>query len=226
MRLLPLLVESLLAREEARQRSYRLLSKGYSMPEKSTLKEWIDLENLVVGVCPEAAVHALKMSEEIKEIGSTEPLKVDYSKLFVGPYRLLAPPYGSVYLEGERKIMGNSTLDVRNRYREAGVDISAAFKEPPDHIAAELEFMHYLILKEIEAIRNGDFKSALQYLQKQKRFLKNHLGVWVSEFTNSVEAKAETEFFKHLAKFTKIFVKKDLDEILEASVTELSGIIK
>ncbi len=50
-----------------------------------------------------------------------EPLKVEFSKLFVGPYKLFAAPYGSVYLDDERKVMGDSTLDVKNRYREAGL---------------------------------------------------------------------------------------------------------
>ncbi|MBM2831889.1 MAG: torD6, partial [Dehalococcoidia bacterium] len=41
--------------------------------------------------------------------------------LFVGPYRLLAPPYWSAYLEDARVVMGDSTMDVKNRYREEGL---------------------------------------------------------------------------------------------------------
>jgi TorA maturation chaperone TorD len=219
------LVERLLAREKARQRSYIILSNSYFKPENGTLKKLFDQENLVANVCPEASVYALKMEEEIKKMGNAELLKIDYSKLFIGPYKLFAPPYGSMYLEGKRKIMGDSTIDVRNMYREVGLDISVDFKEPPDHIAAELEFMHYLIAKEIEAIKSNDFKRARQYLQKQKKFLKNHLGVWVFEFTNKIEAQATTDFYKHLAKFTKIFIKKDRDEILNTSLKDLSNIV-
>jgi TorA maturation chaperone TorD len=196
------------------------------MPEDITLKQLIDVDNLVAGVCSEASIHVLNMGEEIRRMGDVKSLKVDYSKLFVGPYDLLAPPYGSMYLEGARKIMGASTLDVRNRYREVGLDISVDFKEPPDHIAAELEFMHYLITKEVEAIKTGDFKGAMLYLQKQMKFLKTHLSVWVPEFTGKIEAKAETAFYKHLAKFTKIFIKKDRDKILNESLTALSNIVK
>ena len=214
-------LNDILAREEIRQYSYFLLSKSYSIPEKNTLMYVAHLENLAACEFSEATIHASEMGEELKNMDGVESLKVDYSKLFIGPFSLLVPPYGSMYLEEGRKIMGDSTLDVRNRYKEVGVDISVAFKEPPDHIVAELEFMHYLIIKEIEAIKKGDLKKAIQYLKKQKGFLMTHLGVWIFEFTSNIEAKAETQFYKHLAKFTKIFIKKDRDDILETSLTEL-----
>jgi TorA maturation chaperone TorD len=217
-------IAKILDREETRQSSYLLLSKSYSMPEKNMLKQLTDLETIVARVYSKAAVHALNMGKEIEKMEIIDPLKVDYSKLFVGPFGLLAPPYGSIYLEKNKKIMGDSTVNVQNRYKEVGVDISVNFKEPPDHIIAELEFVHYLIKKEIEAIIKGEFNKAVNYLHKQKEFLNSHLGVWIFEFANNIESKAETEFYKQLALFTKTFITKDRDEILEDSILELSRI--
>jgi len=34
-----------------------------------------------------------------------EDLMVDYAKLFIGPFDLLAPPYGSIYLDGQWLLM-------------------------------------------------------------------------------------------------------------------------
>ncbi len=70
---------------------------------------------------------------------------------FLFLFCMLAPPYGSVYLERERTVMGESTLDVVRRYRQEGLDISADFHDAPDHITAELEFVHFLIFKALEA---------------------------------------------------------------------------
>ena len=39
------------------------------------------------------------MRKEIENDQNFEALKVDFARLFVGPYKLLAAPYGSVYLE-------------------------------------------------------------------------------------------------------------------------------
>ena len=136
----------------------------------------------------------------------------------------MAPPYGSIYLEGKREVMGVSTIDAKNRYQAAGLDISGKVKEAPDHIAIELEFMYYLIFKEIEAFEKSDFESAMDYLRKQKEFLQEHLGVWVLGFAVNVEEKAGTDFYKNLARATKVFVQKDLRDISEVSVAELSAL--
>ena len=155
-------------------------------------------------------------ARNIPGISGLESLKIDYSKLFVGPYGLLAPPYGSVYLEDTRRVMGNSTMDVRNTYREEGLDIG--LKEAPDHITIELEFMYFLIHKEVEAIRISDSVTAAGYLKKQRVFLETHLGAWVSEFANNVEANAQTSFYKNLARLTKSFVEEDLESLSDNMV--------
>jgi putative dimethyl sulfoxide reductase chaperone len=71
-----------------------------------------------------------------------EALPVDYTRLFIGPFSPLAPPYESVYRGGE--VMGASTAAVMGLYRMAGFDLSGDFHEAPDHIAAELEFVYVL----------------------------------------------------------------------------------
>jgi TorA maturation chaperone TorD len=149
------------------------------------------------------------MRKEFKACADLEPLKVDFAKLFVGPYKLSAAPYGSVYLEGERKMMGDSTLDIKNRYREAGLTMAMNFKDAPDHITAELEFMQYLIFKEIEAISYLDIETAIGFIQKQKFFLEDHLMAWVPEFVSKIAEHAETSFYQSLAKTIESFLKED-----------------
>ncbi|MBC8263890.1 MAG: molecular chaperone TorD family protein [Anaerolineales bacterium] len=206
--------------EENRRDSYERLSACYYLPEEDTIRELAELEEAMGSVCAEAAEHVSSMRRET----DIEQLSIDYSKLFLGPFGLLAPPYGSVYLERERRIMGDSTMDARNRYREVGLGISGSLKEAPDHIAIELEFMYYLIFKEIESIEKSDFENAMDYLRKQRGFLEDHLGAWVSEFADNVEENAGTDFYKCLARATRVFVKKDLDDVLETSIAELSAL--
>jgi len=124
-----------------------------------------------------------------------------------------------VYLDGERKVMGDSTIDVSMRYAEVGLELADHFKEVPDHVAAELEFMYFLILKEVEAISHSDFGQALDFLKKQEEFFLSHLGVWVPQFADNVEKAAETEFYKSLSKATRLFIKKDVEENFVASST-------
>lgn len=197
--------ERFLQHEEKRRDSYKLISACYYLPEEDTIQKLAELTEIMGGVCVEAAKHVSNMGTET----DIEQLRIDYSKLFVGPFELLAPPYGSVYLEGERKVMGDSTIDARNRYEEVGLDISGGLKEAPDHIAIELEFMYYLIFKEIEAIGNSDFESIMGYLEQQKGFLEDHLGRWVEPFTEVMKANAQTGFYRGLADMTSDFVAQD-----------------
>ena len=201
--------KNLLNDESSRMEAFRLLSDCYFLPDPGLSEKLEPLESSMANVCEPAAEFIQKMSEAFEAAANLESLKVDFSKLFVGPYKLFAAPYGSVYLDGERKIMGDSTLDVKNRYREAGLDTAKNFKDAPDHISAELEFMYYLIFKEIESFSNSDIESAIDFIQKQKDFLEHHLMAWVPGFANSIIDSAENPFYPNLAKATQAFLKEN-----------------
>ncbi len=125
-------------------------------------------------MCPKAVEFALEMDEAILQYSNQE-LAVEYARLFVGPFELQAPPYGSVYLDEGRRIMGDSTIAVRKMYRDSELNISNDFKEPPDHISAELEFMYYLSFKELEALESHDDDQANFFLKNQVEFLEKFL---------------------------------------------------
>lgn len=198
-----------------RAESFRLLAECYYAPEGGLAALTADLERFLASVCPDASPHLAAMREETEREPESTPRHVDYARLFVGPFGVLAPPYGSVYLEGERRVMGGSTIHVRDTYREEGLDMSEDCHEAPDHVAVELEFMHFLAFKEAEAAARGDLPEAERYQQKQKEFLERHLGAWVSAFTDLIKSHAETEFYRNLAECTRILlnsqVKRNID---------------
>jgi TorA maturation chaperone TorD len=196
-------MDHFLHREENRLDSYKLLSACYYLPEEETCVKLAELEEAMAGEYAKAAEHVSGMRGETE----IEQLKIDYSRLFVGPFNLLVPPYGSVYLEGGRRVMGDSTLDAQKRYREVGLDISGD--------------IDYLIFKEIEALGNSDFENAIDYLKKQQGFLEDHLGVWAPKLADEMEKNANTEFYRNLGRSTKVFVEKDLHDVLATSIAEL-----
>ena len=194
-------IKEFVPKEEYRRGCYKALADCYYLPDKGLLKTLRNLDRSKSNLQSELASNA----PALKNI---QALRIDYSKLFVGPYKLLAPPYGSVYLENTTRVMGDSTLDVKNRYGKEGLQVD--LKEAPDHIAIELEFMYYLISKEIEAALMSDAVSTAVYLEKQKDFLETHLSIWVSDLASNIAANAETVFYRNLAKLTDSFVKEDL----------------
>ncbi len=196
--------------------TFRLLSDCYFLPDPELAQKLETLELNMANGCVAAVEFIQNMRDAFDVASSLDLLKVDFSKLFVGPYKLFAAPYGSVYLDGERKIMGDSTLDVKNRYREAGLDTAKNFKDAPDHISAELEFMYYLIFKEIEAFANSERQTAVDFIQKQKSFLEDHLLEWVPPFTDSIIDYADTAFYPNLAKATDAFLKANYQIVCSA----------
>ena len=100
----------------------------------------------------------------------------------------LAKPYGSAWLGGQQALMQDSTVAVQQLYEEGGFEISEDFRELPDHVAAELEFLYLLIFRETEAQRNGDLESTNAMTALRQRFLAEHLGAWIEPFTQAVKA--------------------------------------
>ncbi|MEE4261937.1 MAG: molecular chaperone TorD family protein [Desulfobacteraceae bacterium] len=199
--------------ETIRSEIYKLLAECYYTPDEALSGNIAALAEKLGLVCPQARQDINLGGKEILKADSIEELKVEYARLFVGPYTLLAPPYGSVYLEPGRRIMGNSTIDVVNRYRQSGLVLAEDFKDAPDHIAAELEFMHFMILKAITATDLGDINSTITWLLNRQSFLVDHLGAWVSEFADKVAENAKTTFYRNLARATEAFVKDDYQKI-------------
>lgn len=215
-------IDELLMREKARCDAYKYLAACFHVPngELTTMLKGLEHQLGVLGFG--ALSYATLMRNEFESLKDLEELKIDFARLFVGPYSLLAPPYGSIYLERERKLMGNSTQYLLETYRESGVDLSANFRDAPDHIAAELEFMYFLVFKEVEALKNSDIETTINFLEKQRAFLRQHLGIWVFEFADSIEEKAATDFYKNLARATKAFMKEELDYLEEFHLAQAS----
>lgn len=203
-----------LVRERVRASTYQLLAKCFTYEPKLQEDNVVNfLYELLSLVNDEAARYAKEMKlEYIKD--SEDVLKADFLNLFIGPRTLMAPPYGSVYME-EGQIMTGSTYDAMRIYQEAGLKKTEDFKEPPDHIRIELEFMYALIQQTIEACEKSDFKEAHNKIELQLEFLSKHLGGWIKPFTNNIISNAKTEFYKNLAKVTNAFIRQ---ELLEDSV--------
>lgn len=203
--------------KQCRAESYRLLAACFYPPDETWLNQEKLFENLagtLQVICPDAADFAGQMKNVAQHDGVQE-LAVEYAKLFVGPYELLAPPYGSVYLDRQKRVMGDSTMAVKKMYREYGLQLADDFKEVPDHIAVELEFMYYLIYKEIEALQQTDNKNALAFLQAQKQFVHVFLGKFVFPFCEKIQEETISKFYQALADCVSTFVRNDYNVFLE-----------
>lgn len=195
---------------KARAEVYRLLSRAYSAPEEGFLKsDFLDaakraFETLVP---PVFAKEWQRLVSYLETQYEPIELAVEYTRLFRGPVKAQAYPYESMHVDGEA--MGKSSLDAARRYGEAGVSVAEDFKDLPDHISAELEFMHYLCGRELDALQRGADDDAACFRHTGQAFLKDHLSRWVPQLTGLVMQHATTPYYLTIAEITREFIRRE-----------------
>ncbi len=103
------------------------------------------------------------------------------------PARSCTPLYGSIYLEGESRLIGQSTQFAAEVYRAEGLALEQ-WEEPPDYLPIELEFLSFLVAQEDVSRRQGDLTQARESLKKQADFCRALFHSWVFEFCARVAA--------------------------------------
>ena len=191
----------------AREVLCRLLAACYYEPGPEFAEEKVfdSILGAARQIHPDLAAGAARLREAFAA-EAVDILLLDYTRLFLGPTETIALPYGSVWLSGEKTLMQDSTMAVLELYREGGFEIDENFRELPDHITVELEFLYLLIYRENQARQAGQTDALTSMASLRKRFLDQHLGVWIGPFTAAVEAGANSAFYRELAGFTHRFV--------------------
>ena len=143
----------------------------------------------------------------------------EYTRLFIGPTTLPAPPWESVYLTKERLIFQESTLKVRQCYLKYNFLPVNYRSEADDHLALELDFMANLSQLTESVFQDGKINEGVQILMDQKAFLEQHLLVWVPQFVSELEAATSHPLYREMASILREFLQADLnviDQILDS----------
>lgn len=189
--------------------SYRLLSACLYQPSV----EWVEtnlfdhLREAIHVIAPSVTDRVGVMEAELEKVGETE-LSAVYSRLFVGPFSLEAPPYGSYYLEPDRKVMGETTVAVRNFYLQAGLDLDQEFTELPDHMAVELEFLSYLLQRTLEVAEEGA-EEAARWIDRRRDFIRAYLAGWYTEFCAAIRTATDNPFYRAYADCLEAVISRD-----------------
>jgi len=145
-------------------------------------------------------------------------LRSEYTRLFVGPGKMAAPPWESTYRGEGGSLFQSVTLEVRKEYQKFGLAVNRLNVDPDDYIGLELEFMHHLTERAIKALSKGDDPEKI--FIGQRDFLANHLLKWAPSFCEDVYTHAQTNFYRGMAKLMAGFLEMDhsvLDELLRRS---------
>ena len=138
-----------------------------------------------------------------------EELEKDYTRLFINASpKMLAPPYGSVYLDKHYRVWGQTTSEVVKLYQTAGLGMAETFYDLPDHIVAELEFASYLIAEQ-QKCRGNTATSTQNLAIIEREILTEHLFKWAPAFFSLVIDNSRMEFYREVASLAKEFINWD-----------------
>lgn len=197
--------------EKARANCFNIFAALFCQPQQEIIKSNKIYDSLISSLdilnpkCSDYILDLKKFKSKIK----TEKLLVEYTRLFIGPFGMVAPPYSSIYFGQKNNLMCDETLWVINFYNEMGLEFDSSIKEAPDHIAIEMEFIYYMIYKEISEFENKNNKNAKHYWINQVSFYNNHFRKWAFEFADKIESGTTYEFYKTLAAGFKTFLTED-----------------
>ncbi|CNF35387.1 Cytoplasmic chaperone TorD family protein [Yersinia rohdei] len=82
--------------------------------------------------------------ELLAQPDANETREEAWQRLFIGPYALPAPPWGSVYLDKENVLFGDSTLKLRHWMAQQQVEVTLDQEEPEDQFGLLLMMAAWL----------------------------------------------------------------------------------
>ncbi len=181
----------------ARSRAFGLFAGALAYPEGSALADIRDgrladaLTRTLADLDPRLAEGLDR--DALGDGLEADELAIEYTRLFdVGTSGPPCPLHGGLWSKERMKAME----EVLRFYNHFGLTLDQQQHELPDHLSAELEFLHYLAFREAEALRAGLDVGA--YRRAQRDFIERHPGRWVPKLRGKLEASAPPRFFAEL----------------------------
>lgn len=120
--------------------------------------------------------------------------------------------FGAEHTSANEFEKARALADIMGFYRAAGVEPEAT---RADALPCELEFMHYVIFKELRAAqRRGGRRKARLCLEMQRKFLADHLLPAARAIARAVLGQTESAFYRQAAAELLDFLASEEDRLL------------
>jgi TorA maturation chaperone TorD len=110
-----------------------------------------------------------------------------YRRLFIGPGRKEASPWGSVYTDRDGVMFGSAEIALHDWLSANGVSVSGGHALPDDHIGTMLQLMAWLAVQRPELVRT---------------FLETHFLTWASHYLELLRSVSRHPLYEGLAEVT------------------------
>jgi DMSO reductase family type II enzyme chaperone len=205
-----------------RSRLYAVLAEVYRYPDESFRRQVKEgellqaVETLSAGLpypfCPEEGERqGLTLPSRVEE----EDMEVEFVRLFEsGPGGPPCPLVEGAWRE-DRKVVLKELILFYNHFGLSYAE--GAQDERPDHVCLEMEFLHYLTFKEVQALQTGADPSG--YRRAQRDFVERHPLAWMGQAAERLTkiherlpedaCKEAIVFYQELVKLTCRFLGEE-----------------
>lgn len=161
----------------------------------------------------EVARLARAVDDAVSGTPSELDLRVEHTRLWGGLSKQYGPPPPFESVFREQRSPGESTTAVATMYAEADLDPEVAEAGPADHLAIELRFMSLCCIRSSQARRDDDEVGAAEWLERQRRFLDDHLLCWAPAHCQQVADASRTDYHRAAAALIARACELDRDDV-------------
>jgi TorA maturation chaperone TorD len=202
--------ESEIARALTRAAIYRLLGSAFAHPSPSTVAAVAEAAELAARAAGLVVAARLRELATAARASGPDEVARAYVSAFERPGG--CSPYEGSY--GAAPLLagkGAALADIAGFYAAFGMTPGAA--EVEDHIAAELEFMSVLALKEAAALVEGVAEHVEVTRNAETAFLRDHLGRWGGAFAEALPAITTVMYFTKASELLTAWLAADMSHL-------------
>lgn len=164
----------------------------------------LQARELLAATHPQLEVDAAALSDA----GVADDLAIEYTRLFdvvSGAGGALCSLYGADYDDGARLRLLEELVRFYNFFGLTAEDAPA--HERPDHLSAELDFMHFLCFQEAQCA--DDDETVDDYRRAQRDFLEHHLGKWAPLLRSRLQKHQSLPFYGAVGVLLERFIQRE-----------------
>lgn len=207
----------------ARNDLYAFLGSAFLSPPTAAAIKALTDEEFLTGV---AELLGEAMLTEFREYAKAsgriatmqQEARQEFMRLFKVPGVQYLTPYESVFRDTREVagqqikglLMGQSAADVQQWYKLAAVEISGDYKDLPDHIGLELNFLAHICGKEQEFAAAGDESRLTRAWEMERDFLAAHVVSWAPALRDRIQQRTQHAYFRTVADILVAFAESDL----------------
>lgn len=139
----------------------------------------------------------------------------EYTRLFVGPGPVAAPPMETPHVSHEKVLFSENTVAVRRIYKSHGLTPVRELRIADDHVALMCDYLARLSGQALGAFRSGDGSLLGSLAADQVVFESSHMANWLPRLASLQSEAADAVLYPQLVAALAAFVDVDIQFLAE-----------